>query len=93
MTIQGILAIIGSLIVILGGIVSIYRITKRIDGAIGLDSEGRTITERMSRVEHQLWPNGGSSLMDKVNNVSADTQKMSGELIIIRELMQGIFHK
>jgi len=31
---------------------SIYKIAKRVDQAIGVDAQGKTLSERMSRVEH-----------------------------------------
>lgn len=87
---QSYLAITCSIIVILGGIVKIYQLTKRIDASIGLDREGRTVSERIGRVEHQLWPNGGSSLMDKVNANERINNEISGEITIIRELLQAL---
>jgi len=87
---QSYLAITCSIIVILGGIVKIYQLTKRIDASIGLDREGRTVSERIGRVEHQLWPNGGSSLMDKVNANERVNNEISGEITIIRELLQAL---
>ncbi len=47
----------------------IHRMIKRIDEAIGVDKQGRTLADRLEKVEHQLWPNGGSSLMDKVEKI------------------------
>jgi len=87
---QTYLAVTCSLIVVLGGIVKIYKLTKRIDASIGLDRDGRTVSERMGRVEHQLWPNGGSSLMDKVNSNERINSEISGEITIIRELLQAL---
>lgn len=87
---QTYLAITCSVIVILGGMVKIYQLTKRIDASIGLDREGRTVSERIGRVEHQLWPNGGSSLMDKVNANERINSEISGEITIIRELLQAL---
>lgn len=81
-------ATMGAILVLIGGIISIYRIAKRIDNSIGLDQEGRTITDRMGRVEHQLWPNGGSSLADKVNELDRQSRETSGEVKVILNLLQ-----
>jgi hypothetical protein len=81
-------AVAGAVIVVFGGVVSIYRLVKRIDNSIGLDQEGRTITDRMGRVEHQLWPNGGSSLADKVNELDRQSRETSGEVKVILNLLQ-----
>jgi hypothetical protein len=81
-------AVVGAVIVVFGGVVSIYRLVKRIDNSIGLDQDGRTITDRMGRVEHQLWPNGGSSLADKVNELDRQSRETSGEVKVILNLLQ-----
>jgi glucose-6-phosphate-specific signal transduction histidine kinase len=47
----------------------IYKFAKRLESAIGTDSEGRSLSERLVRVEHQVFPNGGGSLSDQVESV------------------------
>lgn len=81
-------AVVGAIMVVFGGVISIYRLVKRIDNSIGLDQDGRTITDRMGRVEHQLWPNGGSSLADKVNELDRQSRETSGEVKVILNLLQ-----
>lgn len=76
--------------VLLGGVVSVYRIAKRVDQALGLDKEGRTVSERLERVEHQLWENGGSSLADRVNNIEKHVVKVSTEIEFIKDLTLGL---
>lgn len=68
---------------------SIYRIAKRIDSAIGVDSKGRTISDRMSRVEHQLWENGGDSLKDQVNEIQKGQIEIKAEMTIIKDILVG----
>lgn len=76
--------------VIIGGIVAIYRLARRISDSIGLDENGRTISERLDKVEHQLWPNGGSSLADQVK-IASDTSKENHiELKFIKEMLLTI---
>jgi len=65
----------------------IYKIAKRIDGALGVDSEGRTISDRLQRVEHQLFPNGGSSLTDKINRIEHEQRQMKGEISAFKEIL------
>ena len=60
-------AVIVALGVIIGAVWKIYKMVHRVDQALGVDKQGRTVAERLSRVEHQLWPNGGTSLADKVD--------------------------
>lgn len=81
-------AVVGAILVVFGGVVSIYRLVKRIDNSIGLDQDGRTVTDRIGRVEHQLWPNGGSSLADKVNELDRQSRETSGEVKVILNLLQ-----
>lgn len=76
--------------VLIGAIVAIYRVAKRISDALGLDREGRSISERMERVEHQLWENGGSSLADRVNNIERHIVKVSTEIEFIKDLTMGL---
>ena len=65
----------------------IYKIAKRIDGALGVDKEGRSVSERLGRVEHQLFPNGGSSLTDKINRIEHEQKQMKGEISAFKEIL------
>lgn len=82
-------AVITAIGVVVGGIVAIYRLARKIGDAIGVDSKGRTISERLERVEHQLWENGGSSLADRVNVIEAHSIKTSSEIEIIKHFVLG----
>ena len=86
--IQMVGATMGAILVLFGALLSIYRIAKRIDNSIGLDADKRSVSDRMSRVEHQLWPNGGSSLADKVNDLDRRSRETSGEVKVILNLLQ-----
>ena len=70
-------------------LIAVYKISKRLEGAIGTDTEGRTISERLDRVEHQLWENGGTSLADRVNTIETHAIKTTAELEIIKSLLIG----
>lgn len=80
-------AVITALGVIFGGVYATFRIVNRISQAIGVDSKGRTIAERLDRVEHQLWENGGSSLADRVNVIGDHVVKLSAETELIKDLV------
>lgn len=77
----------GGAVTITGALYAIYRIAKRVEDAIGTDSKGRTISERLERVEHQLWENGGTSLADRVNKIEAHSIETSTEVKFIKELI------
>jgi hypothetical protein len=80
-------AIMGGIAVIFGGIVSIYRIATRIDQALAVDQEGRTISDRMSRVEHQLWKNGGDSLADEVGETHRIASETATEVRLMKDIL------
>jgi hypothetical protein len=62
------------------GMSSIYNIVKRMESTLGVDEQGRSISERLNRVEHQLFPNGGSSLTDKINRIAFEQRELKNEL-------------
>lgn len=83
-------AVITALGVIIGAAVSVYRLARRIDDAIGTDAKGRSLSERLERVEHQLWPNGGSSLADRVNDLCHQGSATTAQLEVIREMLTAL---
>ena len=80
-------AVITALGVIIGGIIAVYRLARTISNSIGLDAQGRTISDRLDRVEHQLWPNGGSSLADRVHQTSEMAKETSTEVKFIKQIL------
>lgn len=78
---------------IAGFITVIYKTAKRIEKAIGVDKNGRTLSERMDRVEHQLWENGGSSLADRVNRIEQTSNATAAEVAVVKELMLVVVEK
>lgn len=88
-TVFTIAALITALGVIVGAVVATYRLAKRIGDAIGTDEKGRTLSDRLDRVEHQLWPNGGSSLADRVNQIHVDTVANTSKLDLIQDLLSA----
>lgn len=73
--------------IIFGALIAIYKLARRIGDAIGVDKSGRTLSERLDRVEHQLWENGGSSLADRVNIIEAHSIKTSAEVELIKDFI------
>ena len=57
-----------------------YITARKFERILGKDNKGRTIADRLDRVEHQLFPNGGSSMADKVNCLSDDQAEIKAEL-------------
>jgi hypothetical protein len=73
--------------VIIGSLVAIYKLARKIGDSIGVDRNGRTLSERLDRVEHQLWENGGSSLADRVNSIEAHAISSTAKLELIENLL------
>jgi len=88
-----ILLVVGTVTGVGAFMFSIYKIAKRVDQAIGVDSQGKTLSERMSRVEHQLWENGGDSLKDQVNLIANSQTEIKAEMGIIKDLLIGTVEK
>lgn len=82
-----IVMLVGSVTAILAFVYSIYKIAKRVEDAIGVDEEGRTLSERMDKVEYQLWPNAGKSMADRVNSIDKTNNQVVTEVKIIKELL------
>jgi hypothetical protein len=71
-----------------------YVTVRKFEKILGKDSKGRTIAERLDRVEHQLFPNGGSSLADKVNcladgheEIRSDLKAVNSELKLVHDIL------
>lgn len=84
MTVAAVITAIG---VIIGALFAIYRVARRIGDAIGVDAKGRTLAERLDRVEHQLWENGGTSLADRVNNIDKCVTSLDAQVKLITTLV------
>ena len=88
-----ILLVVGTVTGVGAFMFSIYKIAKRVDQAIGVDAQGKTLSDRMSRVEHQLWENGGDSLKDQVNLIATSQTEIKAEMGIIKDLLIGTIEK
>ena len=71
----------------------VYRILKRIDSVLGVDRQGRTISERLDRVENQLFPNGGSSLTDKINRIEQEQKELKGNMAAFERILNAILRR
>ena len=85
--ILSIAGIITGLTVIFGALLAMYKIIKRLDQALAVDGEGRTISDRMSRVEHQLWKNGGDSLADEVGETHRIASETATEVRMMKDIL------
>lgn len=77
-----------------------WVVNKRINELVGKDNNGRTIIDRLERVEYQLFPNGGTSIKDqitRIENTNQDNREqikfLQGELKVIRDLINILVEK
>lgn len=71
----------------------VYKIARRIDDALGVDKEGRTISDRLSRVEYQLFPNGGASLSDKITKIESEQRIMQGKVDAVEKVVNTLLRE
>ena len=71
----------------------VYKIARRIDDTLGVDKEGRTISDRLSRVEYQLFPNGGASLSDKINKIETEQRVMQGKVDAVETIVNTLLRE
>jgi hypothetical protein len=71
-----------------------YATARRFEKILGKDEKGRTIADRLDRVEHQIFPNGGSSLADTVNclrdnqgEIKSDVKQVTAEVKVIHDVL------
>jgi hypothetical protein len=87
-------AVLTAVGVIAAAVRAVYKFARTIEAAIGKDDEGHSLADRMktmearvARVEHQVFPNGGGSLLDKVSKVDTKVTVLSAQTEIIATLL------
>lgn len=80
-------AIIVAIGIVAGAVFKVYKVASRIDAALGVDKQGRTLAARMDDVEHELFPNKGSSIKDQVTRLEHAQGEQSAELRVVRDLL------
>lgn len=77
-----------------------YAMARRFEGLLSKDKKGNTLLERIQRIEAQVHSNGGTSMLDKVDYIRRDQNKMkeniaeiSGELKVIKDIVTAIVDK
>jgi len=68
----------------------LYRIARKIDRAIGEDKDGRTVSDRLERVESQVFRNGGNSIADKVASVEKTAIAIESKMDILESLLHTV---
>lgn len=83
-------ALITSVGVILLAVKKIYGFARRIEKAIGEDKHGRSISERLGAVEHQVFPNGGGSLSDQITELTLTVNAMVAKTETIETMLNTL---
>lgn len=85
-----VLGIIGGLVTVTAALYAIWSQLERIRNVLGTDRDGRDLPERLDRIEHQLYPNGGASLPDRLQRLEmgyvAHDAKLDTVLAILQKL-------
>jgi hypothetical protein len=87
MQVGAVVGIIGGGLFLLAFIYKIYKVINRVETAIGVDERGRTMSERMDRVEYQLWENGGNSMKDQMNAQGSLAKQTAVEVKFIKDVL------
>ena len=86
-------AIIVALGVIIAALIKVYRVAHRIDAALGVDANGRTVADRITRIEHQVYANSGSSMFDRVAETETRVGELTGEIRVVRDLLTELVER
>jgi hypothetical protein len=84
---------LGAVLIAIGVIfrfsVTAYRTIARIEATLGTDDKGRTIIDRLDTVEKQVFPNGGSSLADKVKVINDRQVELEVKVGTVEKLLSS----
>ena len=72
-------AVFGALAIISTVLTKVYRIIKRIDDAVAVDDQGRTIGQRLASVERQLTMPDGRSITEKINAIEREQVSLQAQ--------------
>lgn len=86
-------AVVTAVGVLVAAVIRSYKVMHRIDQALGVDKKGRTISERLSAIEHQVWPNSGQSMFDRVKELERQQTEVRAELRTVRDLLHELVNK
>jgi hypothetical protein len=82
-------ALITAVGIIMLAVKRLYVFARRIENAIGANEHGLTISKRIEKVEHQVFPNGGGSLSDQITDLNNTVNKLIGNIETVETLVIG----
>jgi hypothetical protein len=86
-------AVFGALAIISTVLAKVYRIIKRIDDAVAVDDQGRTIGMRLAAVERQLTMPDGRSITEKINAIEREQVSLQAQFGTIQRLIAQLLRK
>lgn len=63
-----------------------YGMARKLEVVFKKDRKGRTLAERLDRIEHQLYPNGGTSMADAVNQTQLEVKEIHAKLELLSDI-------
>ena len=86
-------AVFGALAIIGTVLTKVYRIIKRIDDAVAVDDQGRTIGMRLAAVERQLTMPDGRSITEKINAIEREQVSLQAQFGTLQRLIAQLLRK
>jgi len=86
-------AVFGALAIISTVLTKVYRIIKRIDDAVAVDDQGRTIGMRLAAVERQLTMPDGRSITEKINAIEREQVSLQAQFGTLQRLIAQLLRK
>jgi len=85
---------IAAALIALGTLVNrIYKIAKRIDEAVGVDDQGRTLSQRLSSVEEQLKMPDGRTITEKINAIEREQVVLQSQVGTMQRLLSAVLRR
>jgi hypothetical protein len=85
--------VFGALAIISTVLTKVYRIIKRIDDAVAVDDQGRTIGQRLASVERQLTMPDGRSITEKINAIEREQVSLQAQFGTLQRLIAQLLRK
>lgn len=86
-------AVVGAIGIIITFCYKGYKVIKRIDDALGVDEQGRTVSQRLTAVEGQLTMPDGRSITEKINAIEREQVSLQAQFGTLQRLLGTLLRK
>lgn len=86
-------AVIGAIGIIVTFFYRGYKVIKRIDDALGVDEQGRTVSQRLTAVEGQLTMPDGRSITEKINAIEREQVSLQAQFGTLQRLLGTLLRR